>query len=57
MHQLNPEVSRFVTGTDPHQRAEQVIANAKNMGIDVFISPGDIAEGNKKLNLSVSYQN
>ena len=52
MHQLNPEVSRFVTGTDPHQRAQQVIANAKNMGVDVFISPGDIAEGNKKLNLS-----
>ena len=29
-----------------------MIQNAKNMGVDVFISPGDIAEGNKKLNLS-----
>lgn len=52
MHQLNPDKSRRVNGTDPYHRAEQVIDNAKNMGIDVFLSPGDIADGNKKLNLS-----
>ena len=42
----------MIIATEPLKRAEQVIQNAKNMGVDVFISPGDIAEGNKKLNLS-----
>lgn len=52
MNQLDPVHSKKINGTDPHDRAWQVIENAKAMGIDVFLAAGDIVDGNKKLNLT-----
>ena len=51
MNQLNANQSPLVNGTDPLDRAGQVIANAKAMGVEVFLSPGDIVAGNRNLNL------
>jgi len=39
-----------ISETKRVERARHVLRNAKNMGVDPFIKPRDIASGNKKLN-------
>jgi len=38
--------------SDPTKRAEKVLVNARKLGVDFFIKPGDIASGNSRLNLA-----
>lgn len=52
MHQIKPATCRPITGTVPMERAAQAIANARLYGVDTFIQPKDICDGNKKLNMS-----
>ena len=52
MVQVKPHSCRPVMGTDPLDRAAQAIANARVYGVDAFLQPKDIVDGNKKLNLS-----
>lgn len=46
----------LITGTDNMRRADQAITNARNLGVNVFIKPKDICDGNKKLNISLVAQ-
>lgn len=50
--QLNSTLCTPARETDGIQRASHVIRNAKSLGVDVFIQPRDICDGNKKLNIS-----
>jgi plastin-1 len=52
MHQIKPTTCRLVSGTVPLERATQVISTARVYGVDTFIQPKDICDGNKKLNMS-----
>jgi plastin-1 len=38
--------------SDPRERARHVLRNAEALGVDIFITPDDIANGNPKLNLA-----
>ncbi len=52
MHQVKPAHCRLITGSVPMERATQAIANARRYGVDAFMQPKDICDGNKKLNMS-----
>ncbi len=56
LNRLNPRNCPLVTGTDNMSRANQAINNARNLGVNVFIKPKDICDGNKKLNISLVAQ-
>lgn len=50
-HQLD-SACPLVSGSNPVQRAQQVIANAGRMNVDTFLKAGDIVAGNSKLQLA-----
>jgi plastin-1 len=56
LNRLDPRVCPLVSGTEPMARANQAINNARNLGVNVFIKPKDICDGNKKLNISLVAQ-
>lgn len=56
LNQLKPSTCRLITDTDRARRAGQVLSNARAMGVDCFIQPRDIVDGNKKLNLTFAAQ-
>ena len=52
LHQIDPaqcDLAAMHT-EDHHHRAELVIANARRLGVDTFITPNNITTGNQKLN-------
>jgi plastin-1 len=53
LHQIEPQLCDLsaLAQSDHIGRAEQVIANARRMGVEAFISPSSIVNGNTKLNL------
>lgn len=51
LNQLNPSQCPLVTGSDHLERAKQVCANTRNLGIPSFLNPADIVNGNRNLNV------
>eukprot|EP01039_Chlorochromonas_danica_P011620 gene11620-13028_t len=56
LNRLNPALCPPIEGTDPQARAAQAIEYCKRLGVNVFIKPKDIVEGNRKLNVSLVAQ-
>lgn len=55
LHSINKEkcpADAALAEADPLKRAEQVIENARAIDVPAFIQPGDIASGNRRLNLA-----
>ncbi|KAG5180080.1 actin bundling protein [Tribonema minus] len=52
LRQLEPELWEPCTESEPAARAQHVIAAAQRMGVETFIRPADIVNGNKKLLLA-----
>jgi plastin-1 len=53
---LNPSACPIIFDEDLMVRADRAIQNATNLGVNVFIKPKDICDGNKKLNISLVAQ-
>ena len=51
LNQLNPAQCALVTGTDHLERAKQVCANTRHLGVQSFLNPADIVTGNRNLNV------
>mmetsp|Transcript_25513 Transcript_25513/g.43022 ORF Transcript_25513/g.43022 Transcript_25513/m.43022 type:complete len:634 (+) Transcript_25513:72-1973(+) len=51
LNQLNPAQCSLVTGSDPLERAKQVCANTRHLGVTSFLNPADIVTGNRNLNV------
>eukprot|EP01031_Cornospumella_fuschlensis_P026248 gene26248-31707_t len=57
LNRLSPSLCPPLVPSDaPLVRAAKVIDSSKRMGVNVFIKPKDIADGNKKLNISLVAQ-
>jgi plastin-1 len=56
LHQLGEHECALIRETDPLVCAERVMDNARRIGIDPFISPKDIVDGDRKLNLAFTAQ-
>lgn len=55
LHSIAPGSCPYEAGmaeADPAKRAEKVIENARAIDVPAFIQPGDIASGNRRLNLA-----
>eukprot|EP00612_Vaucheria_litorea_P002508 CAMPEP_0171458188 /NCGR_PEP_ID=MMETSP0945-20130129/3968_1 /TAXON_ID=109269 /ORGANISM="Vaucheria litorea, Strain CCMP2940" /LENGTH=631 /DNA_ID=CAMNT_0011983949 /DNA_START=37 /DNA_END=1932 /DNA_ORIENTATION=+ len=52
LYAIDPNLFPRVETDDPLVRAANAIRNAKNLGVETFIQPSDIATGNKKLMLA-----
>ena len=53
LHQIDPASCDLsaLAESDPLQRAGRVIENARRMGVEAFITPSSVVNGNSKLNL------
>lgn len=57
LNRLNPALCPLVpSAADPLMRAQLAIENATKLGVQVFLKPKDICDGNKKLNISLVAQ-